>query len=945
MTSILRTHDGHLWFGTYDGLVRFDGARFTVFDGRTSPLLATGSTFALMEDRAGALWIGRSENVLVFKNGVFRKVLGSDELGQGTIWSLCETPDGTVWGGSSKGLVRWRDGQATFLGRLQGLPTARFRSVCVDRDGTLWIGTNGAGLVTLRDGEVSVLSTKNGFPSDEIVKVLPDPAGGVWVATAGSGLVRIVGSSRRVYGKADGLPTDQLTALAFDPDGSLWIGTWGSGVCRLRQGVFSCLEPGALSNDKIWSVLPDGEGFVWVGTWAGGLNRLRDRRFPVYGLPEGLSNENVRSVLHGRDGSVWLATAGGGLNRLREGRVDVLRKADGLPSDEVSALCEDRSGALWVGTFTSGLARIRAGRIESFGKAEGLPGLDVRVILEDRRGTIWAATTAGVARSRDGRRFEPFETPEWVGLNAVACALEDRNGTFWFGTSGDGLVRYDATGFRVLTSRDGLLSDRISALHEDDEGVLWIGSAWSGLNRLKGGKITSVRPEDGLAEGRVQVILEDRAGGFWFTGNRGFERLARKDLDAVADGAPLILRPLSFGLVDGLRSASFASGQQPAGSIGPDGRLWLPSYRGVVVVDPERLPAPPRAPGVRLEEALVDEASKGAGSTLEVDPGRRTVELRYSPATLQPSEQVRFRFQLEGYDRAWHDVETRRSAFYTGLPPGRYRFRAACRIGDGAWGAEAELLSVVVRPALHETWWFRMLVLALGLAGVAVAVRLGTARLRRRHRELERLVDERTAELGRANERLSKLSFSDALTGLASRRRFDETLDAEWSRAIGSGRPLSLVLADLDGFRRYDDEFGRAAGDSCLVDVARVIRSNVRQAGDLAARFAGEEFALLLPATPLADAVIVAENARAGIEALRLPNPGGRPSEFLTASFGVATVVPESGDDAVQLALEADAALSRARRGGMNRVDSAGPPGPVGPSPGGAGGPERVRIP
>ena len=936
VTAILRTREGHLWFGTYDGLVRFDGARFTIFDGKTTSLLAAGSAFALLEDRQGAIWVGRSENVLKYENGAFTQVLGADELGQGTVWALAEAPDGTVWAGAGRGLVRWTAGKATLLTKENGLPPGRLRTICVDRDGALWIGTTGAGIARLEDGRVTRWTAKDGFPSDHIVTVLPDPSGGVWVATAGAGLVRIVGDTRRVWTTADGLPTDQLTALALDAAGSLWIGTWGSGICRFRGGTFSFLASPPLSNDKIWSILPDEEGFVWVGTWVGGLNRLRDRSFPSYGVPEGLSNDNVRSVLHSRDGSVWLATAGGGLNRLRDGRLEAIRKSDGLPSDEVSALCEDRSGALWVGTFTSGLVRLRNGRIETFGKGDGLPGDDVRVIHEDREGTLWVATTAGVATSRDGRRFERVSTPEWVSLNAVVCLLEDRQGVLWFGTSGDGLVRRDATGFRVLTTRDGLASDRIAALHEDEEGSLWIGSAWSGINRLKDGRITAIRLEDGLAEGRAQTLIPDRFGGLWLTGNKGFQRILKAELSAVAEGRSRTVRPLSFGLADGLRSASFASGQQPAGSVGPDGRIWLPSYRGVVVVDPAKLPPPPPPPGVRVDEVVVDGTIRPAQREFQVAPGRRLLEIRYAATTLRPPELVRFRFRLDGFDEAWVEVGMRRSAYYTGLPPGRYRFRVQSRVGDGVWGKEEEGLALVMKPAFHQTTWFRVLAALLVLSGTALLLRRRTDRLKQRHDELEKLVRERTDALREANERLSELSFSDALTGIPNRRRLDEALIAEWKRAIRFGHPLSLVLADIDFFKRYNDALGHPAGDRCLVEVARVLQGNARRAGDVAARFGGEEFALLLPATSGTDAAIVAERARAAVEALALPHPEGV-VRVVTASFGVATFVPESDGDPERLLATADAALYRAKRDGRNRVVSATPRGGRPPEAGRSG--------
>ena len=933
VTSIVRTRRGHLWFGTSDGLVRFDGDRFKVFDGRTTPVLAVGATVALMEDSRGRLWIGRNENVVLYEDGAFRQLLGAEELGQGTVWDFCEAPDGTVWAASAKGLLRWKDGKARLLTEKEGLPSIRFRSVCVDEEGVLWAGTNGAGLVSVRDGRVKIRTKASGLPSDTIAAVLPDPSGGIWAATAGGGLVRLRGDSQRIWRTADGLPTDQLTALAFDTAGSLWIGTWGGGISRFRDGTFETLGLPLLADDKVWSLLPDDEGFVWVGTWIGGLHRLRDRSFPVLGVPEGLSNDNVRSVLRARDGSVWAATAGGGVNRLHQGHVEVFRKSDGLPSDEVSALCEDRSGAIWAGTYTAGIARIRGRRIDTFGREQGLPALEVRVLREDRQGTIWAATTAGVATSRDGSRFEPYAAPAGVDLKQVLCLLDDRRGVLWFGTAGNGLVRRDETGFRVLTTRDGLVSDRIMSLHEDDDGNLWIGTAWSGLNLLRDGKVTSFRPADGLAEGRIHVILEDGLGGLWFTGNRGFQRLLKHELLAVASGRARTIRSLSFGAADGLRSASFAGGQQPAGASGPDGRLWLPSDRGIVVVDPSRLPSPPAPPGARIEEVLVDGTPRAVRNGLEVGPGRHMVEIRYAAATLQPAGMIRFRFRLDGFDADWHDADTRRSALYVGLPPGRYAFRVASCVGEGAFGEEAPVLSLRILPALHETAWFRVLAALLAAGGAVGVLRRRSVRIRRRQAELEHLVTDRTEALRHANEKLSELSRTDALTGIPNRRRFDEALVSEWMRGIRFGNPLSVVMIDIDRFKAYNDTFGHPAGDRCLAEIATVLQASARRAGDLVARYGGEEFVMLLPVTAVGDAVIVAERARSRVEELRIPHPDG-PAAFVTASFGVATFIPERDGDPARVVALADEALYRAKDGGRNRVEAAPQRGAPPPSSG-----------
>jgi ligand-binding sensor domain-containing protein len=727
--AITQTRDGYLWVGTLDGLARFDGVRFTVFDARTVPELGSGSVLGLMEDAEGNLWIGRSGAAVVYKNGRFRIAFGDAVTGGRTVWSFCQAKDGAIWAATNNGLVRWQNGATRVFRMADGLPVDRLRSVDFDRDGTLWIGTTGGGLVSYSGGRFQALQPGNGFPHAEVRAVAADPEGGVWAATAGGGLAHVLHGAVKTYTVADGLPTNQLSALALDSQGTLWIGTWGAGLCRMKAGSFSSLaSAGGLSGDQVWSLRADREGSIWVGTWVGGLNRLRDRRFLVLGVPEGLSHDNTRAVVHARDGATWVATAGGGVNRIEGDRVTSFRAKDGMPSDETSALWEDRDGSLWVGTYTSGVARLQIEkssnrdvrspkvRITSFGAAQGLPGLDVRSLYQDRAGTVWAATMTGLARF-DGRGFVAVKA-HGISLDSIVAMFEDSAGTLWFGTAGDGLVRLRGGEFVWLTTQDGLASNKIMALHEDARGSLWIGTGGGGISRLREGRLVSIRPSDGLWDGYAQTILEDRAGGLWVTCNRGFYRVSRNDLDEFAEGRRRKVASVGYGASDALRSTTFAGGQSPSGAIDSQGQLWLPSFRGVVIVQPASIPASSGAPPVRLEEVTADGVTQAPGEALSLPAGTATLSIRYTAMTLIDGDRIKFRWRMRGVSGDWVDAGTRREAFYPRLPHGRYHFEVAASADGTTWSEASAPFDITVRPFFYQTAWFGVLVVLSGVGAV-----------------------------------------------------------------------------------------------------------------------------------------------------------------------------------------------------------------------------------
>lgn len=926
--ALLQSHDGYLWVGTAGGLARFDGARFTSFDARQAPSMASEPVFGFMEDAQQNLWIGHSKGAAIYRNGSFQTVFASELTDGRRVWAFAQAADGVVWAATENGLVRWEKGATRLYQQADGLPTNRLRTLAFDRQGTLWIGTSGGGLVALAAGRFRVLGSEQGFPHAQVRHVIADPAGGIWAATAGGGLARVEEDGRiRAYTVADGLPSDQLTSLARDARGALWIGSWGAGVSRMTDdGRFSTISTASgLAGDQIWSVQADREGSIWIGTWVGGLNRLRNRAFGVLGTPEGLTHDNIRSVLHGREGVTWVSTSGGGLNRIEEKgqRISALRQADGLPTDEISSLHEDRDGALWIGSYTAGVARLQDGRLERFGTAQGLPSAEVRVLFQDRGGTLWAGTQSGLARF-DGKGFEAVRDAG-APRGGVAAMLQDRQGTLWFGTTGDGLARWrDGKFLRTLGKADGLVSNWVMALYEDADANLWIGTNGEGMNRLRDGRLTAIRPADGLWDGIALTILEDRAGYLWMSCNRGFFRVARAELNAFAEGRLAKVSSNGFGPGDALRSTTFAGGLQPAGAIDARGQLWLPSSNGLVIVDPARLPGAGQPPRTQLEGVLLDGQSRPLDAEVLLPPGSVPLTIRYTAMTLLNADRVRFRYQMEGITRDWVDAGRSREAAFPALPHGQYRFRVAASTDGKHWSEATAPLLITVRPYLYQTGWFIALALLGTLAALVALFRLRTHALRARQVEMERLVAQRTDELRLANEHLSRLSFVDALTGLANRRRFDEVLAEEWRRARRNRVPLALVIADIDGFKLYNDRLGHLEGDRCLTAVAAVFAHAVGRAGDLAARYGGEEFVVLVPGADQTAAVQVAEGIRAACEALAIPHPAAPVGEVITLSLGVASCVPSEQASAESLFALADAALYRAKQEGRNRVSVGG---------------------
>jgi len=921
--AMLQTRDGYLWLGTQDGLARFDGARFAVFDTRNTPELGNNDVLALLEDRASRLWIGTNGGGLVcLEAGRFTRLTRAAGLPGDSVRALLEDRSGRLWVGTlGGGLLRLENGRLVRDPWTERLPGRRVRALLEDAKGVLWVGTD-AGLARVENDTVTLLGRKDGLSHESVLGLLEDRQGILWIATEGGGVGRLQAGKLTTFTTKQGLSDDFVWSLAEDRDGNLWIGTQGGGLNRLKDGRLSTLTTKqGLSIDFVRSLYEDREGSLWVGTYGGGLNRLRDGRVLALTAREGLTNDSVHALYEDRAGRLWIGTQRG-LNRLEDGRVEVLAAAPGLSNGFVRSLAEDREGGLWIGTQGGGVNRLKDGRLSALTTRQGLANDIVLALQSVSDGSLWIGTRGGgLNRLKDGK-LSALTTKDGLSNDDIRSLYEGRDGSLWIGTNGGGLNRLRDGKLSALTSKNGLSNDFVWSLLEDQDGGLWIGTEGGGLNRLKDGKLSAIGTKQGLFDDDVFAILEDASGRLWMTCNKGISYVSKHELQEVLDGRRARVACVSFGTADGMRRPDCNGASQPAAWKGRDGRLFFATTLGVVIVDPTHLPENRLEPPVMIEEVLVDGRVADRTAALRLPPGTHTLEVHYTALSLLVPERVRFKYRLEGFDEAWVDPGTRRTAYYTNLPHGAYSFRVIASNNDGLWNNQGAALGIVVEPRLHETLAFRLLVVALFALAGPLFYRYRMRRLERQTAELERLVAARTAEVGAANAQLAQLSREDALTGVANRRRLDETLGEEWRRAARLRTPLAFLLIDVDFFKAYNDHLGHLAGDACLQAVARALASAHQRAGELVARYGGEEFAVVIAGLTREAALATAEDARRRVAALALPHPASKATSVVTVSVGMAWIEPGGDATSADLVGGADRALYRAKAGGRNRVES-----------------------
>jgi ligand-binding sensor domain-containing protein/signal transduction histidine kinase len=852
VTALLQTRDGYLWVVTPFGLARFDGVKFKPFTSGNTPGLHEDMFTAVAEDRDGVLWAGTRDGLLRYEHGNFERLESAHGLPDSRVDAMCSRRAGGVWVGTREGLAYVSAGQVTSLVGIHGVD-----GIFEDSRQYVWFSVNTAVFRFVPEsGQMEKIATKKlRGPSTCFWE---DGSGAVWFGT-GDGLHRWQqGALKRFDRYAEGVPVPTresrraASIIGGAPDGGLWVGLGGGeGLHWFNDGEWRPAghRNPSLLRDVTCSFM-DAEGNLWLGTGGDGLLRLRQPRLQTYGKREGLPHERLWSVCSSRDGDVWV---GGdeGFSRISGDKAISFRPPE-ISNDAVviRSILEDRSGRLWVGDHAQGVFRVEKGEF-----TQVLTQRFLKALYEDRSGAIWVGVGEGITRIKD-REVKSYTTNDGLPQMSARAFHEDRHGTLWIGSSGEGVHLYSNGTFRAVA---GLSSHKVWSFHEDADGVMWIGTD-RGLNRYEKGRAFVFTRKHGLFDDLVNHLVEDDAGMFWISCNRGIYRVSRKELNEVAAGRAKKVAHVAYGEADGMASSETNGEYQPAGCKTPDGRIWFPTQRGLVVIDPKTVYRNELAPPVIIEQILandqivfghepevrraspeeISQRSKPP-AVIRLAPGSgRVVEIRYTANSFVEPTKVQFKHQLEGYDTDWREAGARRVAYFTNLRPGRYKFRVTACNNHGYWSEQGAEIAFVVEPRFYERWSFFGLC-ALGFVTCAAGVQAHRLRVQRRllqleqqaalQRERARIAQDMHDDLGANLTRIAILSevtkhqaedparvrsTADTISGMA------RTVVDHISEIVWVTNPRNDALESLSGYLRgYAATFFDATDLQCRIDFPR----------------------------------------------------------------------------------------------------------------------------
>lgn len=752
---ILQDRTGFMWFGTKDGLNRFDGYQFKTFRyDPDRPGTSIGSNFirCLFEDEAGKIWVGTTTGIYIYdpvseEFSPFSYTTADGTAVKEEVNAIRADRYGNIWIGNWQGVFKYNTLSNQLLhykhdpDRKTSLSSNRIWSLCIDSDDVVWVGTQGAGLNRYRSAtdDFAVYSLGAGEKRGEVYSMLELDARTLLLGTTDRGVLAVDRITGRIepFLQDPGEPMFVRSIVRIDQE-KLWIGT-EAGVYvysipeRTSERITQQLaDPYSLSSNAVYSIYSDREKGIWIGTYFGGVNYLPaaslfKKYYPVPGA-NSLGGKAVRELREDETGRLWIGTEDAGLFCFdpQTGRFADIPFRNRLAYHNVHGICLD-GDSLWIGYFSHGMDLVdrRTGRVRHFsGRPEGneLSDNNVFSIYKDRAGNRWFGTIFGLNVLPAGSR-EIRQVREPGNDVFVYDMLEDSRGIMWFATYNDGIFRYNPRLDKWENIRHPKGDpaspgyDKLIGLYEDSRQRMWICTEGGGVSVYfpDENKFRTYTVADGLPNNVVYKVLEDGSGNIWLTTNRG---LARLD--------PETGKVRTYRHKSGLTSDQF---NYKSGIRSRNGQLYFGSINGFIGFDPEKTETDDPAPPVVLTGFQIFNRETGVGKDsplkssivfskhIQLNSDQSTFSFDFAALSYQAPETNRYAYKLENFDRDWIYLERNRRVSYARIPPGHYVFRVKGSNAEGKWNPAGVAVEIRIRPPFGRSpaGWLLWTVLTAGL--------------------------------------------------------------------------------------------------------------------------------------------------------------------------------------------------------------------------------------
>jgi len=813
--SIVQDREGYMWLGTFEGVVRFDGVKFKVFNKNNTDAIKSNEIQSLYIDKANVLWIASyGGGVVRYKDGTFLQIGSNEKEKELRIWDISGNSDG-LWIAAHSGLYNYKNGYFKKYGVKDGFPVNNVLTVYAEEDGTVWAATDN-GLVKFKGGKVRLYTKKDGLVDDRVTSMRRDSSGVLWIATK-EGVSAMKKGAFINYSSRDGLPGEDITTIYKDRDGVLWFGTSNHGLFRKIGSKFQSFRRSeGLTNDNVQAFLEDREKNLWIGTVGGGLNRLKNGIFVTYSKFHAFRDGMLFNIYEDMSKNLWISTYHG-VVKYRNGDFLLFKKDGPEFGKKAGTMLQRRSGEIIV-SMGDGLYSFKNGKFRSMNSILEYKNEKITALMEDSKNGLWVGSRAGLKYIKNDKLIHFWKT-DGPGGDVVRDLVEDKKGGLWIATD-SGLSYYLDGKFKNYTKKEGLSNNKIMSLYLDSDGALWIGTYQGGLNKLYRGKFSSYTSGDGVADDVAYVIMEDSSGRLWMSGNKGVYNVKKSDL-ALFDRKKISKIPSRlYGENDGLKGNECNGGSKSAGTKDSEGKIWFPTIKGPAFVDPESKERGSFIPPVYIEKVVINDRKIDTNENIILEAGEGKIEIHYTAISYSDPERVKFLYKLEGFDEKWIDPGERRVAFYTNIAPGKYVFKVKAASSDGVWNKKGASVKLMKTPYFHQTKLFYFFIAIAAFIVAYLVFKLRIRHLNRKQKELE----ERKESLEIVNRKLQTLdkmkdeflantshelrtplngiiglaeSLIDGVTGQLNRKTVENL-----RTIVYSGKRLSALVNDILDFSR-----------------------------------------------------------------------------------------------------------------------------------------------